>query len=53
MIELYVIVATIVFLFLAIIWGKRGLMNVFIKTFFALLAGYGGYLIYVNHLLGG
>jgi len=52
MINNYVIISTVIFLILALIWNKNDWGNFGIKTILAILTFYGGYIIFTQNLLG-
>lgn len=50
-INTYLIVATVIFLFLTLIWTTKTWLNVIIKFLFAIMTAVGVYLIIVHRLL--
>jgi hypothetical protein len=48
----FIILSTIIFLILALIWSKKDYFNFMIKVIFALSTGFGGYIIFTQNLLG-
>lgn len=48
----YILTSTVLFMFLGVIWTQNSIFNVICKLTLIVMAALGGYLIYVNKLLG-
>jgi hypothetical protein len=49
---MFTIVSTIVFLLLFLIWNRDDFQNIVLKFVFALMTGWGAYLIFTNRMFG-
>lgn len=49
---MFTLTATILFLLLTLVWRSDDPVNLILKFGMALMTGWGGYLIYTNHILG-